>query len=59
MQMGSLSIASAVTTPRSVVGPLPMDEGEDGDGLENCQVKEFGIEAWQRSGSPTEMDTDV
>jgi len=57
--MGSLSITSAVTTPRSVVGPLPMDEGEDVGGLGNGQVKEYGIEAWPRSGSPTEMDTDA
>ena len=55
--MGSLSITSAVTTPRSVAGPLPMDE--DVDGLENGQVKDYGIEAWPRSGSPAEMDTDA
>jgi hypothetical protein len=56
--MGMLSIASNVTTPRSLAGPLPMDEGEDVDGHENCKMKEFEAEAWPRSGSPTEMDTD-
>jgi hypothetical protein len=47
---GLLSITSTVTTPRSVAGPLPMDEGEDVDGLENGKVKEYGIEAWPRRG---------
>ena len=57
-QMGMLSIASTVTTPRSVAGPLPMDESEGVDGLEGDKVKEFETEDWPRSGSPTEMDTD-
>ena len=56
--MGMLSIASTVTTPRSVAGPLPMDEGEGVDGLEGDKVKEYETEKWPRSGSPTEMDTD-
>jgi len=58
IQMGSLSIASTVTTPRSMVSPLPMDEGEDADGLENGKAEEYGSEGWPRSKSPTEMDTD-
>ena len=57
-QMGMLSIASTVTTPRSMADPLPMDGCEDADGLENDQAKEFGVEAWPRSKSPAEMDTD-
>ena len=57
-QMGMLSIASTVTTPHSMVGPLPMDEGEDVDGLGNGKLEEFGVEVWSRSKSPTEMDTD-
>ena len=56
--MGMLSITSTVTTPRSVAGLLPMDEGEGIDGLENGEPKEHGIEPWPRSKSPTEMDTD-
>ena len=59
IQMGSLSITSTVTTPRSVADPLPMDEDQDADGLEDGKVKEYGIEAWTRSGSPTGMDTDA
>ena len=59
--MGMLSIASTVTTPHSMVGPLPMDEGEDVDDLENGTGKDFGAdnaEVWLRSKSPAEMDTD-
>jgi len=55
-QMGLLSI-SAVTTPHSVVGPLPMDEDED-VGLEDGKTNDYGAETWPRSKSPTEMDTD-
>ena len=57
-QMGMLSIASTVTTPRSIMAPLPMDEDEDINGPENGKAGECEIEAWPRSGSPTEMDTD-
>lgn len=57
-QMGMLSIGSTVTTPRSVAGPLPMDEGEDIYGFEDCKAKEFGAEVWPHSNSPAEMDTD-
>ena len=56
--MGLLSIGSTVTTPRSVVGPLPMDEGDDVDSLENGKIKEYETESSPRSKSPTEMDTD-
>jgi len=58
VQMDSLSITSTVTTPHSIVGPLPMDEGGDVDGPENGKVGEYGSEGWPRSKSPTEMDTD-
>jgi hypothetical protein len=34
-----------------------MDEDE-ADGLEDGKTKEYEIEAWPRSKSPTEMDTD-
>ena len=60
-QMEMLSIASTVTTPHSMVGHLPIDEGEDFDGLENGVVKDFeadSAEVWPRSKSPAEMDTD-
>jgi hypothetical protein len=56
--MGMLSIASTVTTPRSLAGHLPMDEGEGVDGPESIQTKEYEAEGWPRSGSPAEMDTD-
>jgi len=56
--MGMLSIASTVTTPRSVVGPLPMDEGEDVDDLEDGKPQDIEAEVWPRSTSPVEMDTD-
>lgn len=57
-QMGMLSIASTVTTPRSIIDPLPMDEGEDFDGLETGKTQEIEAEVWPRSKSPAEMDTD-
>jgi len=57
-QMGMLSIASTVTTPRSMAGPLPMDEGEGVDCPENCKMNEDEAEVWPQSKSPVEMDTD-
>lgn len=57
-QMGMLSIASTVTTPRNMAGLLPMDESDGADGPENGKTKEDESEAWPRSQSPTEMDTD-
>lgn len=57
-QMGMLSITSSVTTPRSLAGPLPMDEGDGANGPENGKVKGYETETWPRSESPTEMDTD-
>lgn len=57
-QMGMLSIASTVTTPGSMAGPLPMDEGEGIAVSENGKTRGDEIEVWPRSKSPTEMDTD-
>jgi len=53
-----LSIASTVTTPRSMAGPLPMDECEGIEDSENGKMIEDESEIWPRSQSPAEMDTD-